>query len=71
MLENKSLRGKKVATIYGDIKFDDEGKSVDLTKVQKKTLGKLPGFQYIEVEKVTAKKAPAKKAPAKKKSDNK
>jgi len=65
MLENKSLANKKVATVYGDINFDDKGQSKDLTAAQQKELGKLPGFKYVEEKKAPA-KAPAKKAPAKK-----
>lgn len=71
MLENKSLANKKVATIYGTITFDGKGQTKELTAAQKKELGKLPGFKYIEEKKATEKKAPAKKAPAKKQEKSK
>ncbi len=66
MLVNERLANKVVATVYGDIKFNDKGETKDLTVEQRKELGKLPGFKYVEEKKAPAKKAPAKKAPAKK-----
>jgi hypothetical protein len=44
MLVNKSLAGKKVATEFGVISFNDKGESKDLSAEQEKKFAKLPGF---------------------------
>lgn len=48
MIINRRLAGKKTATVYGEIKFNDRGESQDLTKDQQKAIGKIRGFQYKE-----------------------
>jgi len=70
MLVNKALAGKLVATEFGDIRFDEEGKCKDLKADQEKKLGALPGFELVEEKKAEPKAAPkaaAKKTPAAKK----
>jgi len=80
MLVNKNFAGKELATEFGLIKFDEEGKCKDLKADQEKKLADLPGFKVEEepkaVEKEVAKeeeeaekpapKRATKKAPAKK-----
>ncbi|QIA28681.1 hypothetical protein [Phage f2b1] len=72
MLINESLAGQKVATEFGDIQFNENGETKDLTAEQAEKLAKLPGFELKEEPKAAPKKeAPAKeekKAPTKKSS---
>jgi hypothetical protein len=44
MLINPSLAGKKVATEFGTITFNDKGESKDLSAEQEKKLANLRGF---------------------------
>lgn len=73
MLVNERLANKLVATVYGDITFDEKGQTGELTVEQQKVLGALPGFKYVEPKsepKKEVKKAPAKaKATAKKEEE--
>ncbi|AMQ66594.1 hypothetical protein BH753_gp112 [Bacillus phage Shbh1] len=48
MLVNENLAGKKVATPYGTISFNDKGESHDLNVTAQKSLGKLKSFKYVE-----------------------
>jgi hypothetical protein len=72
MLLNKSLAGKKVATEFGTITFNDKGESKDLTAEQEKKFAKLPGFstdREVKAQQAKAQKDEAneekEKAPAK------
>jgi len=56
MLINQSLANKKLATVYGEITFNEKGESKDLKADQEKVIGALPGFTIK-----TESKAPAKK----------
>lgn len=47
MLKHTTLRNMKVATKLGEIKFDSEGISHDLTEEQQKTFGNLRGFTFV------------------------
>ncbi len=73
MLVNERLANKLVATVYGDITFDEKGQTDELTVEQQKEIGALPGFNYVEPKaepKKEVKKAPAKaKATAKKEEE--
>jgi hypothetical protein len=62
MLINQSLKGKKVATEFGYMVFNDKGETHDLTETQQKKLGALPGFKFVEDPK---KAEPAKEEPKK------
>lgn len=67
MLINKNLAGMKVATEFGEVEFNENGETKDLTAEQAEKLAKLPGFELKEEEKAAPKKE-EKKAPAKKAS---
>ena len=56
MLINKSLAGKKVATEFGTITFNNNGESTDLNKEQTEKLAKLAGFSTPKEEKKDEKK---------------
>jgi hypothetical protein len=79
MLINEQLANRNVATAYGDISFDQEGKCNDLTQEQQAELGKLTGFDYkadkapdteTKGEEKITETEPAPKAKAKKATKN-
>ncbi|AHN66552.1 hypothetical protein Bcp1_075 [Bacillus phage Bcp1] len=59
MLVHDYFKNHKVATVYGDINFDEKGESEDLTLEQQKEFKGHPGFNFVEPKK-EVKKAPAK-----------
>lgn len=65
MLVNERLANKKVATIYGYIEFNEKGETKDLTVAQRRELGKLPGFRYVEEKRATTARKTVKKAETK------
>lgn len=50
MLINLNLANQKVATEFGDIHFNENGETNELTATQQEKLGKLPEFQYVPDE---------------------
>ncbi|AEW47494.1 hypothetical protein BCB4_0265 [Bacillus phage B4] len=66
MLVNEQLAGKTVASVYGDITFNEKGEAVDIKPEVEKALAHVQGFTLVEEKPEPKKEAPAKKAPAKK-----
>jgi len=71
MLINESLAGKKVATIYGNIEFNDKGENDELNKEQQQALGKLIGFEYVAPKPKKKEETKPKKEEAKKETTTK
>jgi hypothetical protein len=66
MLVNLDLVNRKVATHFGEIQFNENGESFDLTAEQEKEIAKAIGFKYVEDKKVeeAEEKKPARKKKA-------
>lgn len=62
MLVNPVFAGKSVATIFGQVVFNEKGESDELPIEQQKELGQVPGYTFVDNE---PKKAAPKKPKAK------
>lgn len=67
MLVNLDLANKKAATHFGDIQFNENGESFDLTAEQEKEIAKAIGFKYVEDKKEAKVEEVEEKKPARKK----
>ncbi|AEW47227.1 hypothetical protein BCP78_0220 [Bacillus phage BCP78] len=68
MLVNPVFAGKSVATIFGQVVFNEKGENNELPIEQQKELGQVPGYTFVDNE---PKKATPKKAASKAKTEEK
>lgn len=48
MLKNIRFAGMEVVTLYGKVKYDEEGTTTDLTKEQEKDFKDIPGYEVLD-----------------------